>query len=418
MNNEKDKLKYKFARNLKLEKYYEEPKNKYNLVSVTIFRLYKNYKSMSEYYDKFNVFLQVFKKYLPDFYLRVYIDDSIIIKPGIEIIDKEIDEVWSQLIKNLKSLDFVQLVKYKHLNFLDREYPQCHRGAFGTMIRFLPMFDYKVNNNLNKIIIMDIDMNPKKFNLYIKSLNYLEKNNLKFLFRTSYCSYTLIRYDVEELLNTWLRVMAGTMILHNYRFSKEILNKFFGCIYHNNYTISKCKYIKKFKKYDESKRNINKKLINDEVFKFGIDELLTSYLLNDLISNNVKFGYLSTKNMDLPLFVHANINNFYENENDNDKKLIEVILGKYYDNSKTVKENYKFLDNKLGIANYNYDKADNLSKYIYDNYTKMFISFKNNNYQNDYGFTKEEIKCVIKQMNIKNYYNYSLFESKDILSYN
>jgi hypothetical protein len=404
---------YKFSKNLKLVKYYKEPEIRYNIVSVTVFRLYNNYKPMDKYYEKFNLFLKVFKKYMPNFYLRVYIDNSLIVKPGIKIIDDEIDNIWIPLINKLKSLDFVQLIKYKHKDFLDEKYPQCHKGTFGTIIRFLPMFNYEINNKLDTIVIMDIDMSPKSFDLYNNIINYSKKNNLHFMFRTSYCKYTKSRhFIVSEITNTWLRVMAGTIVLMNHRFDKNILNEFFGCIKNNTFE-NKCKYISLFKDHVNLETNVYNKKVSDELFIYGIDELFALYLLDSLIKQNIKFGYLASKDIDVPLYTHSvKYDTYSDNTNEINKKLLKNIAGKYYDDTKSLQENFKFIDENLSnnIFNKNINEA---SKEIMKNYINLFKEIKNNNYINEYGFNKEEIKCVIKQENKNSFDNYSIFTDED-----
>jgi len=401
---------YKFSENLKLVKYYKEPDTRYNIVCVTVFRLYDNYKPMDKYYDKFNIFLKVFKKYMPNYYLRVYIDNSLIVKPGIKIIDDEIDNIWIPLINKLKILDFVQLIKYKHSDFLDEKYSQCHKGTFGTIIRFLPMFDYKINDNLDTIVIMDIDMNPKSFDLYNNIINYSKQNNSHFMFRTSYCKYTKSRhFIVSEITNTWLRVMAGTMVLMNHRFDKNILNEFFGCIKNNTFE-DRCKYIGLFKDHINFENN---KKVSAELFIYGIDELLTLYLLDSLIKKNIKFGYLSSKDLDVPLYTHSiKYNTYSDNTNEINRKLLKTIAGKYYDNNKTLQDNFKFIDNNLGNNMFNRN-VNKINKEIMENYINLFKEMKNNNYINEYGFNKEEIKCVIKQENKNSLENYNIFSDED-----
>ena len=129
-------MEYSFANNLKIKKYYKEPEGTYNLVSTVVFRLENNYKPMSNYHDKFMFMLQNFKRtFRGNYYLRVYFDRSIYVKTDNDIINKEIDEMWKPLLKYLKSLSFVQLVRYNHLDF--KKNKTFHDGLFGTLIRKL-----------------------------------------------------------------------------------------------------------------------------------------------------------------------------------------------------------------------------------------------------------------------------------------
>jgi hypothetical protein len=64
---------------IKCTKSYIEPKNKYNIVSVVVFRLKDNYKSSMQYYNGLKILIEKFPKLLKNFYLRIYYDDSIIL---------------------------------------------------------------------------------------------------------------------------------------------------------------------------------------------------------------------------------------------------------------------------------------------------------------------------------------------------
>ena len=64
--------------NIKLTKFYEEPKQKYKLISVVLFRLETSYKDSNKYYNGLNLLINNFQKYFPNFYLRIYYDTSVI----------------------------------------------------------------------------------------------------------------------------------------------------------------------------------------------------------------------------------------------------------------------------------------------------------------------------------------------------
>ena len=66
-----------------VKKYYDEPKNKINIISASVFKLENSYKNSMRYYKGFKLLVENFRKYFPDFYLRIYFDDSII-KPKHE----------------------------------------------------------------------------------------------------------------------------------------------------------------------------------------------------------------------------------------------------------------------------------------------------------------------------------------------
>ena len=254
-------MEYSFANNLKIKKYYKEPEGTYNLVSTVVFRLENNYKPMSNYHDKFMFMLQNFKRtFRGNYYLRVYFDRSIYVKTDNDIINKEIDEMWKPLLKYLKSLSFVQLVRYNHLDF--KKNKTFHDGLFGTLIRFLPLFDYESNKNIRTIVITDIDVNKTYLNYTSRCIQYVKQKNLKFFFRTSFCKFIKGRhYTAKGIVNTWLRVMAGTVICDNYKFSHQILDDFFKQLYTKEYDSNVDKFVNIFTQQSNSHDNMLKALL-------------------------------------------------------------------------------------------------------------------------------------------------------------
>jgi hypothetical protein len=84
----------------------------------------------------------------------------------------------------------------------------------------------------------------------------------------------------------------------------------------------------------------------------------------------------------------------------------------------------RFKENKLLYSTVDCDdlldrNINETNKEIMKNYINLFKEMKNNNYINEYGFNKEEIKCVIKQENKNSFENYNIFtnEDKDDIKY-
>lgn len=316
-------MNYNFIKNLKIKRYYNEPNKSYNIVSTVIFRLENNYKDMSEYYNKFKHYIKQFKNIFDDsYYLRIYFDNSIVLYGDNEIINNEITTIWRPLLKYLYELPFVQLCKYNHNEFKKNKI--YHIGVFGTIIRFLPLFDYSFNKNINVILITDIDVNQKYIKYIVKSLEYTLKNNLNFFFRTSFCKYTSGYHQTSSnIVNTWLRIMAGTMISNNLKFPKKIINDFFGQIINNNYD----EHLNKFINMDLF--SIHKhKVLSEPIFKYGIDEFFAMYLLKFLIDNNnkIKFGYLAANDIDSPIYFWYRKNNKLEDNKPVYKEILQSLL--------------------------------------------------------------------------------------------
>lgn len=386
-------MSYNFLTNLKLKRYYTEPIGEYNVVSTVIFRLEDNYKDMSEYYNKSANLTDKFYDYFPkNFYLRIYFDDSIIKKSGNEIIDNEIDKIWIPLLIKFKKLNFVQLCKYKHIDFLKNNI--FHIGLFGTLMRFLPLFDYKFNKNIKTVLITDIDVSPKYMNFTRGCLNYTLKHKLHFFFRTSFCKANAGYHQTSVgIVNTWLRIMAGTMVLNDYKFPKQILNDFFNQIHSKNYDENLSKFIK-MDVFNMHLRKANQ----DKLFRYGLDEFFAMYLLKNILDNKIKFGYLSNKDIDSSIYFYYLKNNKFKDNKPKYKELLKKILGKYYNEHKNLQENYMLYEKTMYIF-YSLYRPNKMQIDLANNTFAFFQEIKDKNLYDYYGFSINDVKCVLYQKN-------------------
>jgi hypothetical protein len=390
---------YNFLQNFHLKRYYDEPNHEYNVISTVVFRLENNYKNMGAYYKQIFNMTNNFNQNFPDnFYLRLYFDNSIIKKSDNELINKEIDETWIPLLKKLKKMPFVQLCWYKHTDFsLNNIF---HAGIFGTIIRFLPIFDYSFNKNIKTVIISDIDVSPEYMNYTKNSIKYTLKHNLNFFFRTSFCKGVAGYHQTSSgIADTWLRIMAGTVIVNNYKFPKSILNNFFEQIYTKNYDENLQKFIK-MDVFNKHSHKANK----DPVFRYGLDEFFAMYLLKDIINNKIKFGYLSKKDIDAPIYFYYYKNNEFSDNKPIYKELLIKLLGSHYDNKKTLQQNYMFFEKTMYIF-YSLKKPSHIHKNLATNTFNFFQEIKDKNLYDYYGFSKQEVTCVLFQKNKIDLYN-------------
>jgi hypothetical protein len=196
------------------------------------------------------------------------------------------------------------------------------------------MFDYNINKNIRDIIISDADINFDLLNYLKNGYKYVVKHNLKFLFKTSFCKYIFGHHNVSiDMVDTWVRILAGTIVLHDYKFNKKILNDFFKQIITKEYDKNMLKFIEmnNFILYKN-------KTPTEKIFKYGFDEFFAMNMLNEIIHKNIKFGYIATKDLDAPIFFYYRKNNNF-NSNDSNKlqiykDVLKKILGIYYDNNK------------------------------------------------------------------------------------
>ena len=378
-------MSYSFSKNLKLKKYYVEPLTKYNVVSTVIFRLENNYKPMKIYVDQFLCMIENFVQIFDStYYLRVYFDRSVYIKTGNELIDREIDTIFVPLFRKLKNIPFVQLCRYDHRDFKKNKI--FHIGLFGTLIRFLPLFDCDENKLIKTVIISDIDVCKKYISLTQKCLKYTMTHKLKFFFRTSFCKFIAGRhYVAQNIANTWLRVMAGTVICDDYKFPVDILDDFFYKIKFN----IRDENIDKFIKMDILNMH-DYKTSSEDIFKYGIDEFFAMYLLKDILAKHIKFGYLSTNDVDAPIYFAYHKSNKFADNKPEYTLMMKELLKEYYDDTKSVQDNYKIYEQTMNTyykENHVYSEMErNVKKYTFD----FFQKIKNENTYANYGLMLDE----------------------------
>ena len=113
-----------------LTRYYEEPKEKYNIISVSIFQMSQGYKGIKKYTEGLDNLIDKYDLFLPNFYLRIYYDETI-------------DNVnWDYVLNKARKHKFCQLIKFSHPWFKSEK---GHYGVFGTLARSIPIFEENKN---------------------------------------------------------------------------------------------------------------------------------------------------------------------------------------------------------------------------------------------------------------------------------
>ena len=121
---------------------YKITNKKFNIICISLFKMKNSYREFKIYTDGILEIFKHYKKYFPDFILRIYFDDSV-------VDNKEFIKLYNILNKNNQQLIHFDCPKFK----LDKKY---HRGIFGMMIRFLPYFYFK-NNDTNISLVLDAE---------------------------------------------------------------------------------------------------------------------------------------------------------------------------------------------------------------------------------------------------------------------
>lgn len=380
--------------NIILTKYYDEPKIKYNIISVVVFKIIDSYKSGKKYYDGLNLFNTEIKA-LNNFYLRVYYDKSIIsTNHKNKDTNNEITNLWIPLFKKLKSNPKVQLVEYNHPDFIENNV--YHKGLFGTLVRFLPLFTSEDDAVVDIVFVSDIDINAKySIKMLQKTLNFMNENNTVFHYKSANCYGVIPRF---KFVNTNVsNYIIASFMVSKIKFPKDILNTYMECLKHVDNP--SCKIIKKFIKSE--RESIYKMLdVNKKTnLVYGIDELLLSmYLLDYIIKNKISFSYTTEKDPYRSTYMW-----YLTNDKLKDRKynyVLKGFLGKYYNEGKTAQENFEILDMYL------YKGSFNSKKEIEHNIVKTIKEFKDDKF----GFTDKQISCLLSNKSgfVKHDYDASL----------
>ncbi len=269
---------------------------KYNIISMSFFKMKRGYKKFYIYINGLKKKIKFRKKYLPDFKLRIFVDKSI-------IDDKEIMAIMNS-DKN------IQLVEYLCPNYLEKD-KYYHKGTFGTLVRFFPMFDFP-NNDAKDVMVWDIDLNNEDMFIANTIYKFITNNNLKLPF---------IYYGNMFLVNNNLPYIFAGRLYNFKRLSAEPIIDFITNI--DKQIVTKEIYLKKMKDY------------KDTNIKYGIDELfLNKNFLKYLIESNTKYGYFVKYGIANLLFY-----NKYNAKHIKNTEYIKEILGKYYDDSLNISRN-------------------------------------------------------------------------------
>lgn len=272
-------------------------KNKY-LLSTSFFYLEKSYKSSQRYVDgilKIIEFIEQNEYYV----LRIYYDKSIFK-----------NSKYSELFEKIKTNNLVELCEYSCSQFIQSK--PFHIGTFGTLLRFLPLFE---KSHWEVIYILDIDdANYGYIKLYVESL---VASNKKFYF------YNLEDYGkkyLNQFNNKFGDAVIANIYVKNHRFDIKIFINFLEWITRSN---------KLFTMIENLNRNSYafKNSPKDIVQTYGLDEyFLNINLINTL--NKKDIGWIK-ENLYFDYFI-GKLTNVKSIKNFKNIQLFEIIIKEYY----------------------------------------------------------------------------------------
>jgi hypothetical protein len=374
-------------------KEFEEPQENYNVISCTVFRMKKGYKNELKYYDGLKLFVENYEKYLPDFYFRLYYDDSVLDFENTEKIENT-KKYWKPLFDKMRLNKKIQLIKYEMKDFkIDKLH---HNGVIGTMTRFYPMFEHPDNKKIKCVITSDIDITKYVLEMLKLNLNKMEKAKVDFFYLTMNCYELQDRFQIlTKTFNIKFPMLAGT-IISKIKFPFNFIDDFFYCILNMN--DPKCEY---YKIFNTTELSIFTKHVKKDEIKYGIDELFTLILKKYLYKNKIKHMISFHSEVARPFYL---IFTKYQENKISKIQFINVmkfILQDIYDDKKSPEDNYKILDDIVFFNKNNIiDKHTLLNRLI-----NLFKKIKKNELSNEnYGFTDEQIDCGLDMSSENKYY--------------
>ncbi len=370
-------------------KYYKEfiePNDKYNIISCSVFRLIDNYKNEYMYTTGLNRLLNQFELKFPNYYLRIYYDNSVL-DYHTQNKKKNTYKIWQPLFDNLRKNPKVQMVRYEMQQFkLDKIH---HKGLIGTIIRLHPLFDTEENKNIKNIMVFDIDIEQYEIEDNVTNYNKMLKANVDFFYRTRNCYDLQDRFQIlTKYFNIKFPIMAGT-IMSKIKFPIKIFDNFFECLLNKN--DKDCEYYKAFDDFSYGKHHSQFSKKNE--FKYGVDETLTMLIKEYLYKNKIKHLIYVTTDLSKPFY---NIYIAYDTKIISEiqfKNILKFILSDNFDDKLSVKENYTKIDNVVFFKKENNKLSFNI---ILDRAKELINNIENNKLnKNDYGFDNPSINASI-----------------------
>lgn len=291
---------------------------KKNLIVTSLFKMTKGYKNFEKYLTGLHFISNKIIKYNLPFEFRIFIDDTI-------HRDKKI-------MKYLNTIKNVQLVLYHCPTFFIDDH---HRGTFGTILRFFPMFQFK-NNDSDIVICTDSDTTDMYFKQLIKGFFLMRKYNL--LENLSLFYSSSIAKNQSQIFDdqVYPYIMAG-LIINRIKFDSNLIYDYLDDILHQK---------TKFKNYySHHVVQMTKKI--DNKFFYGFDEIfLNNILLPYLVQNKKKICIYDEYSF-IYQFFYIIRSPVYDVEPKIYKSFFEYILKDYHFKHRNLESSFKFVDNIL-----------------------------------------------------------------------
>lgn len=374
--------------------------SKKNIISTVFFKMPDSgYKPFTKYLNGISFLASVSKKKLPDFAIRLFIDNSIY---------KD-----NRIMNYLNKIPNLELVHFDCPNYKVNDF---HRGTFGTLIRFFPMFNFP-NNDAIHVLVTDIDWDDEndveerfKIKVYeiLKQHNDLENLHV---FIDGSLNHKGFQYTYLPYLNTIVPKIIAYFIINCVKINHKIIVNFIEQVNKTN-TI-----------YSDYFNNLNflEKKSKNRRFVYGIDEyFLNNVMVPFLDKNKLEFGakikYTITNEFFYMIYEGTKEYRKFVQKNKSTKKQKE-LLKKMFDFVLDGIDNYKFKNLKHAfdlMDKYTYEehiknKLTNNQKTIFTRLLLFFNYIRKNNIKLiepiKLNFILDELKDTISIEKFKFYYS-------------
>jgi hypothetical protein len=237
---------------------YERHNNtKINVVSLSLFKMTQGYKRFDKYINGFDILMKNLVNKLPNFRALLFVDNTI-------IEDKQLFD----RIKRYKQ-DKLIIIQYHCPRFIK---DKKHIELFGTLMRFLPFFDFP-ENFTDFVISSDIDVpNISDLNNLNDDYRYFSKIKSDFNYDPAMFSELYMQHAIQS---DDYHILAGRFMGRT-KFPISILTNFLSCVL--NKSCSDIKVIQRILDYDKY-----------DTFPYGIDE----YFLNNVLIKYIKEHHMT-----------------------------------------------------------------------------------------------------------------------------
>lgn len=357
---------------------------KTNVLTTSIFKMKKGYRDFNIYLNGITLLVETMIRKLPEFKFVLFTDDSVIKESDIfEKIEK---------LKNKHPNDFI-IIRYNCINFIkDNE----HVELFGTLMRFLPFFEFE-DNFANTVICCDSDMSSHEIEkTLVEYANYKElhkKYNVMYHYRTN------MFYDMKTnwAISDGLSIIANRH-MGDVKLPLKLLIDYLKCVMDKSCSdMDKISKSMNFEKY--------------KYFPYGIDEyFLNNIFLGYLQDHNIRYSVTADYVLTAPIYYVMRSNNM------NRKKLIASIMKYAIGTNETNYEKiYKQFDKLLYIRPYITKKISQKMRKASERY---YEKIKQMDSKKDYSLYNEEtMRKLMRQSdnNILSSMTIKVYQNKKIL---